>query len=69
MRYTVIMLAAAAAVLVTFGETQGDDVVAQASKFKPNPTLASLADNTAMSLGAFSWEKPAGEPSCGSVSE
>jgi len=40
-----------------------------AAPFKPNPTLASLADNTALNLGAFQWEKPAGEPATGSVTD
>ena len=36
---------------------------------KPNPALAGLGDNTAMDLGAFTWEKPAGEPASGSVTD
>jgi RHS repeat-associated protein len=68
MRNTVIMLVAAG-VLVTFGKAQGKETAAPASRFKPNPTLASLADNTATSLGAFAWEKPAGEPPSGSVTD
>jgi hypothetical protein len=31
-------------------------------KFKPNPKLAGLADNTLMDLGPFIWEMPKGEP-------
>ena len=37
--------------------------------FKPNPTLAGLADNTTINLGAFQWEKPAGEAASGSVTD
>jgi len=37
--------------------------------FQPNPKLADLADNTVMDLGAFTWERPAGEGAIGSVTD
>ena len=40
-----------------------------AAPFNPNPALAGLADNTALNLGSFQWEKPAGEPATGSVTD
>ncbi|MDD4891432.1 MAG: hypothetical protein PHU85_16045, partial [Phycisphaerae bacterium] len=46
--------------------TQGDGAK---EKPKPNPKLADLADNTVMDLGAFVWEKPAGEPATGCVTD
>ncbi|PCJ56361.1 MAG: hypothetical protein COA79_18865 [Planctomycetota bacterium] len=37
--------------------------------FKPNAKLVNLADNTAINLGKFKWEKPQGEPNSGSVTD
>ncbi len=65
MRNTIIVLVAAG-ILATFGKAEA---AGQGRRFEPNPMLAGLADNSAMNLGAFTWEKPAGEPPSGSVTD
>jgi hypothetical protein len=59
-------LSAAASLFACLGLADGP---AAKHAFQPNPALAGLADNTVMNLGPFTWEKPEGEPSSGSVTD
>jgi hypothetical protein len=64
---TVFAFGSLLSLLILIQPTRGDDMKTRA--FMPNPTLASLADNTAVNLGVFNWEMPAGESPTGSVTD
>jgi hypothetical protein len=70
-RTAAVGLIGAVAALLAVGPALAADAgrpVAQTQP-QPNPRLAELADNTAVDLGPFKWEKPAGEGGGGSVTD